>query len=149
MQKFYPERFLKKLANLQLAISLLLTIGIIVAIGTVIEQDQSLAFYQQNYPLSNPILGFINWQFILFFNFDHIYTSYWFIGLLFLFGFSLLSCTLTVQLPVLRRLRRWKFYNDVKKANGIGNTLPVKTTNTLAFHLQRSSYNIFRFNILF
>ena len=144
MQKIYPERILKKLANLQLAISLLLTIGIVVAIGTVIEQDQNLAFYQQNYPLDNPIFGFINWKFLIFFNFDHVYTSYWFIGLLFLFGFSLLSCTLTVQLPVLRRLRRWKFYNDVKKASGIGKNLPLRAINTLAFQLHDSNYNFFR-----
>ena len=144
MQKIYPERILKKLANLQLAISLLLTIGIVAAIGTVIEQDQNLAFYQQNYPLDNPIFGFINWKFLIFFNFDHVYTSYWFIGLLFLFGFSLLSCTLTVQLPVLRRLRRWKFYNDVKKASGIGKNLPLRAINTLAFQLHDSNYNFFR-----
>jgi cytochrome c biogenesis protein len=144
MQKFYPERILKKLANLQLAIGLLLTIGIVVAIGTVIEQDQNLFFYQQNYPLNKPILGFIDWKLLLFFNLDHVYTSYWFIALLFLFGSSLMSCTLSVQLPVLRRLRRWKFYSNVKKANGIGNNLPLNTTNNLTFQLHMSRYNIFR-----
>ena len=58
MQKIYPGRILKKLANLQLAIFLLLSIGIVVAIGTIIEQEQSLAFYQQNYPETNPVAGF-------------------------------------------------------------------------------------------
>ena len=33
--------FLKKLANLQLAIGLLISIGFIIAIGTILEQDQS------------------------------------------------------------------------------------------------------------
>ena len=108
MQKFYPDRFIKKLANLQLAISLLFTIGLVVALGTIIEQDQSLEFYQRNYGETNPILGFITWKLILFLNFDHLYTSYWFLFLLFFFGASLLACTLTVQLPVLRRLRRWQ-----------------------------------------
>lgn len=144
MQKNYPERILKKLANLQLAIVLLLTIGIVVAIGTVIEQDQSLSFYQQNYPENNPILGLIDWKLLLFFNFDHVYTSYWFIALLFLFALSLLSCTLSVQFPVLRRLRRWKFYTNVKKANGIGQILPANTTNNLAYQLHKSNYNVFR-----
>ena len=115
MQKFYPDRILKRLANLQLAILLLLTIGIVVGIGTIIEQDQNLAFYQQNYPESNPILGFISWKLIIALNIDKVYTSYWFIALLLLFGLSLLSCTLTVQFPVLRRLRRWQFYTNVKK----------------------------------
>jgi len=49
-----------------------------------------------------------------------------------------------VQLPVLRRLRRWKFYSNVKKANGIGNNLPLNTTNNLTFQLHMSRYNIFR-----
>ena len=144
MQKNYPDRILKKLANLQLAISFLLIIGVVVAIGTVIEQDKTIAFYQQNYPLDKPILGFINWQFLLFFNFDHVYTSYWFIILLFLFGLSLLSCTLSVQFPVLRKLRRWKFYTNVKRANGIGEVLPRNTTNNFAYQLHNSNYNLFR-----
>jgi len=144
MRKTYPDRILKKLANLQLAIGLLLTIGLVVAIGTIIEQDQSIAFYKQNYSESKPVLGFLTWQTILFFNFDHLYTSYWFIILLFLFSVSLLSCTLTVQFPVLRRLRRWKFYLDVKRVSGIINSLPANTANNLVFQLHRSNYNIFR-----
>ena len=144
MQKIYPERVLKKLANLQLAISLLLIIGIVVAIGTVVEQDQTLAFYQKNYPTNKPILGFLNWQLLLFFNLDHVYTSYWFIFLLILFGLSLFSCTLSVQFPVLRKLRRWKFYLDVKNANGIGEVLPRNTTNNLAYQLHKSNFNLFR-----
>ena len=86
MQKYYPDRIIKKLANLQLAIGLLLTIGIVVALGTFIEQDQSLAFYKQNYPYAKPILGFLNWEIITFLNFDHIYTAWWFLLLLFIFA---------------------------------------------------------------
>ena len=144
MKKLYPERIFKKLANLQLAIGLLLTIGIVVAIGTIIEQDQSITFYQQNYSESQPILGFLTWKILIFLNLDHIYTSYWFILLLFIFSASLLSCTLSVQLPVLRRLRRWKFYTDIAKTNGISNTLPSNTTNNFLYQLQLSKYNTFR-----
>ena len=144
MQKLYPDRLLKKLANLQLAIGLLLTIGIVVAVGTIIEQDQNLTFYQQNYPTSSPIWGFVTWKLITFLSFDHIYTSYWFIALLILFGASLMACTLSVQLPVLRRLRRWKFYSNVKKTNGIYDMLPPNKTNNLVYQLHSSNYNIFR-----
>ena len=56
----------KKLASLQLAIGLLITIGFMIAIGTVIEQDQSLSFYEQNYPEIKPIFGFINWKFFFY-----------------------------------------------------------------------------------
>jgi cytochrome c biogenesis protein len=144
MQKIYPDRFLKKLANLQLAIVLLLLIGVVVAVGTIIEQDQTLSFYQQNYPETKPILGFVNWKLLILFNFDHIYTSYWFNILLFFFAASLFSCTLSVQLPVLRRLRRWKFYTDIKKVNGVRKEIPAKTTNTLIYKLHKTNYNVFR-----
>jgi len=40
---------LKKLANLQLAIALLLIVGVVIAVGTIIEQDQRLTFYKENY----------------------------------------------------------------------------------------------------
>lgn len=143
IQKIYPDRLLKKLANLQLAIALLFTIGIIVAIGTIIEQDQSQTFYQNNYPENQPIFGFLTWKILLLFNLDHVYTSYWFIGFLFLFGLSLFSCTLSVQLPVLRRLRRWTFYTNVK-TKGIENVLPVRVTNNLMYQLHLSNYTTFR-----
>ena len=144
IQKIYPDRLLKKLANLQLAITLLFTIGIVVAVGTIIEQDQTQTFYQQNYPENQPLFGFLTWKILLLFNLDHVYTSYGFIALLFVFGLSLFSCTLSVQLPVLRRLRRWKFYINVKKAKGIGNSLPVRATNNLMYQLHLSNYTTFR-----
>ena len=46
MPKNIKTKFLKKLANLQFAIALLITIGFMVAIGTIIEQDQNLNFYK-------------------------------------------------------------------------------------------------------
>ena len=144
MQKYYPDRIIKKLANLQLAIGLLLTIGIVVALGTFIEQDQSLAFYKQNYPYAKPILGFLNWEIITFLNFDHIYTAWWFLLLLFIFGLSLLSCTLSVQLPALKRFRRWKFYTNITKVQGIEKTLPIHVTNSFIYQLHSSNYHTFR-----
>ena len=144
MQKFYPDRIIKKLANLQLAIGLLLAIGIVVALGTFIEQEQSIAFYKQNYPFDKPILGFLNWELLLFLNLDRVYTSWWFILILIVFGLSLLSCTLSVQLPALKRFRRWKFYTNVKRAQGIEQTLPRNTTNSFTYQLHSSNYHIFR-----
>tara|TARA_B100000475_G_scaffold73607_1_gene52780 strand:- start:649 stop:1947 length:1299 start_codon:yes stop_codon:yes gene_type:complete len=144
MQKISIDRILKKLANLQFAIGLLFTIGIVVAVGTIIEQDQNLAFYQQNYPENNPIWGFINWKGLILFNLDHIYTSYWFLLLLFLFSLSLIACTLTVQLPVLRRLRRWKFYINAENLNAIGKTLPIDTISSVNYQLHASKYNVFK-----
>ena len=62
MPKNIKTKFLKKLANLQFAIALLITIGFMVAIGTIIEQDQNLNFYKENYPEINPMFGFLTWR---------------------------------------------------------------------------------------
>ena len=88
MKTLYFDKILKKLANLKFAIILLFIIMVVIAIGTVITQDQSIAFYQQNYSETNPLMGIIDWKLILFFNFDHIYSSYWFISLIVLLSAS-------------------------------------------------------------
>ena len=75
---------MKKLANLQFAIGLLITIGFMVAVGTIIEQDQSLNFYKENYPEAAPLFGFLSWKIITFFNLDNIYSAWWFIIILLL-----------------------------------------------------------------
>jgi cytochrome c biogenesis protein len=142
MQKIYPDSVIKKLANLKLAITLLLIISVIVALGTFIEQDKSLTFYQQNYPAVNNL--FFTWKTIRFFQLDHVYTSFWFICLITVFSLSLFSCTLSVQLPTLRKFRRWKFYNDISKINGINKDTALITTNTLLYQLHYSEYHIFR-----
>ena len=84
---------LRRLANLKFAIVLLFLIGLIISVGTIIEQNQSLSYYKLNYPEITPIFGFIDWRFIVFFNLNKIYTSYWFLVLLFVFASSLISCT--------------------------------------------------------
>jgi cytochrome c biogenesis protein len=144
MRKFTPGLIIKRLANLKFAIVLLFTIGLVIALGTFIEQEQSLSFYQQNYPETKPILGFINWSIILTLKLDHIYTSSWFIILLVVFSVSLLSCTLTVQLPSLRRFRRWKFFTNLINGGGIEKKLSANTNNAANYTLHYSNYHTFR-----
>jgi len=67
------------LADLRFAISILLIIASSSIIGTVIEQDQSIEIYKLNYPLTNRIFGFLSWDIILKFGFDHVYKTWWFI----------------------------------------------------------------------
>jgi len=116
MQLFSWKRVIKRLANLQLAIGLLFAIGVVIAFGTIIEQNQNINFYQQNYPESNPLFGWLTWKLILRLELNKIYTAYWFLILIVIFGASLIACTLSVQLPALRRFKRWKFYTDTKKS---------------------------------
>ena len=132
------------LGNLRLAIILLLFIAIISSLGTIIEQEKTISFYETNYPISNPIAGFINSDFILFFGLDHVYTANWFLTLLFLFGGSLLSCTISRQIPSLKLARLWKFFKSESKANkmGISFTLSNGSLSQFSYLLRQRQYNV-------
>ena len=80
------QRIFKFLADLRFAITILLIIACFSIIGTVIEQDQSIETYKMNYPLTNQVFGFLSWDIILKFGFDHVYKTWWFISLVLLFG---------------------------------------------------------------
>lgn len=139
-------KFLKKLANLQFAISLLLTIGVVIAIGTVVEQDQSLAFYQENYPELNPLFGFLTWKLIKFLSLDRLYTAWWFVILLLLFGSSLLACTFTTQLPSIKTFKLWKFINQPRqyKSLSVNDNITLELSNTIAYNCNLGNYHFFR-----
>ena len=120
VKQFSFNTLLRRLANLKFAIILLFLIGFSIALGTFIEQDQSLIFYKTNYPDSNPIFGFIDWQFIVRFTLNKIYTSYWFLFILLIFAASLISCTFTTQLPVVKKFKLWQFRKYFKQFEQIG-----------------------------
>jgi len=138
-------RVLKKLANLQLAIGLLFTIGLIIAVGTVIEQDQSLTFYKENYPESNPLFGFLTWNLITFLNLNTIYTAWWFLLILLLFGSSLLACTFTTQLPSIKTFKLWKFLNKPQyKTLNLTSNIKLGLSNTVIYNCNVGKYHFFR-----
>ena len=132
------------LGNLRLAIMLLLFIALISSLGTIIEQEKTISFYETNYPISNPIVGFISSEFILFFGLDHIYTTNWFLILLFLFGGSLLSCTLSRQIPSLKLARLWKFFRREKNTTkmGISFSLSNGSLTQFSYLLRQRQYNV-------
>ena len=59
------QKFLKLLADLRFAITILLIIAFISIIGTIIEQDQSIEIYKLNYPLTNKLFGILSWDLII------------------------------------------------------------------------------------
>lgn len=146
MYNLNKTKLLKKLANLQFAIGLLFTIGIMIAIGTVIEQDQGLNFYKENYPEINPLLGFLNWKIITFFGFDRVYSAWWFLLTLVLFGSSLLACTFTTQLPSVKTFKIWKFITKPKQYQNlkVSNNIKSGILNTVAFTCNENKYHFFR-----
>jgi|TARA_B110000240_G_scaffold20392_1_gene20694 cytochrome c biogenesis protein len=107
-------KFLKYLADLRFAISILLIISSCSIIGTVIEQDQSIEIYKLNYPITNKLFGFLSWETIIQFGFDHVYKTWWFIGLILIFGISLLTCTFLQQFPSIKIARRCQFVRTLE-----------------------------------
>lgn len=104
------QHIFRLLADLRFAIFILLLISFCSITGTIIEQDQPIEMYKINYPLSNPVFGFLSWDQILRFGLDHVYQTWWFLTLIFLFGFSLILCSFLQQLPSLKIARRCQFF---------------------------------------
>ncbi len=109
------RRFVGIIANLKLAIILLLAIAFVSIAGTVIEQAETLSFYQQNYPESPALYGFLTWKVILAWGLNHVYSTWWYLSLLIIFGASLTACTFTRQLPALKAAHKWKYYQQPKQ----------------------------------
>jgi cytochrome c biogenesis protein len=146
MKYNFVTRFVKRLANLQLAISLLFTIGFTIAIGTIIEQDQSLAFYKENYPTDKPLFGFLTWKLVTFLNLDHLYTAWWFLLILFLFAGSLIACTFTTQLPSIKTFKLWKFYTQPKQFKSliVDSKIQPEVSNAFVYNCNKKKYHFFR-----
>nr|YP_009297041.1 c-type cytochrome biogenensis protein [Ceramium japonicum]AOM66384.1 c-type cytochrome biogenensis protein [Ceramium japonicum] len=102
---------LKIFSNLNFAICILFIILFFSMLGSIIEQHQSLAYYQNLYPIKSSNIMNFNWKLIIDLGLDHIYESWWFLFILIILSCSLIICTFSVQLPSLRNARRWKFIN--------------------------------------
>lgn len=146
MKDKYTTKIVKNLANLQFAIILLFTIGLIISVGTIIEQDQTIGFYKQSYPYETPVFGFLTWKVILVLGLDHLYSTWWFLLLLFLFVGSLLACTFTNQLPSVKTFKIWKFYNQPTnfKKLSISSNIQLESSSTFAYHCNRTKHHFFR-----
>jgi cytochrome c biogenesis protein len=130
VKRYFKRELLPVLADLRLAIVLLLAIALFSIVGTVIEQGQSLAFYQTNYPEDPALFGFLSWRVILIVGLNEVYRSWWFLSLLILFGASLTACTFTRQLIALRWFSRpWNFYTQPRQFNKLALSTEVPATN--------------------
>jgi cytochrome c biogenesis protein len=129
-----------------LAIVLLLAIAFFSISGTVIEQGQTLEFYQQNYPEHPALFGFLTWKVVLAVGLDHVYRTWWFLSLLILFGTSLTACTFTRQLPALKAARHWKYYTEPRQFQKLALSAELDRGNldTLTPLLEKQRYKVFR-----
>ncbi|MEL6438546.1 MAG: cytochrome c biogenesis protein [Cyanobacteria bacterium J06621_8] len=144
--RFYWRRFLTMIADLRLAIVLLLAIAILSITGTIIEQAETLTFYQQNYPEFPALYGFLTWKVILAWGLNHVYSTWWYLSLLILFGASLTACTFTRQLPALKTANRWKFYQKPKQFEklALSTELDEGSIQRLIPLLQQQSYQVWQ-----
>lgn len=140
------QNFFRLVADLRFSIFLLLLISLFSIIGTVIEQDQSIETYKLNYPFSNPVLGFLTWDRILKLGLDHVYKSWWFFTLIFLFGLSLISCTFLQQFPSLKIARRCQFFRKTSQFYRLKNftTLNKFSFNKILSQIKSNQYSIFQ-----
>ena len=146
VKRYFRKDLIPVLADLRLAIALLLAIAIFSISGTVIEQGQTLAFYQENYPESPALFGFLTWKFVLFTGLDHVYRTWWFLSILILFGASLTACTFTRQITALRWFSRtWNFYSKPRQFGkmALSTELEAGDVEWLKAELGDRSYKVF------
>jgi cytochrome c biogenesis protein len=146
-KRYFQRELVPLLADLRLAILLLLAIALFSVAGTVIEQGETLAFYQANYPEHPALFGFLTWKTILTLGLDHVYRTWWFLSLLILFGSSLTACTFKRQLPALRWFSRtWNFYTQPRQFHKftLSTELPQVSLEDLVPLLEKRRYRIFR-----
>jgi cytochrome c biogenesis protein len=139
------QKSFRLLADLRFSIFILLLISLFSIIGTVIEQDQSIEIYKINYPLTNPVFGVLSWDRIIRFGLDHVYKTWWFLGLIFLFGLSLILCSFLQQLPSLKIARRCQFFRTTNQFYRlkISTILNNFSFNKILARLKNQKYSIF------
>nr|YP_009122274.1 cytochrome c biogenesis protein Ccs1 [Vertebrata lanosa]AJH66032.1 cytochrome c biogenesis protein Ccs1 [Vertebrata lanosa] len=105
--KNFLWKFFKKLANLNFSLFILSLIIVFCILGSVLEQEQDKLYYVVNYPKYISLIVFLG--------LDHLFRTWWFIACIIVLVASLISCSLTTQLPSLKNARRWKFIYSNKK----------------------------------
>jgi cytochrome c biogenesis protein len=140
------QKVFRLLADLRFAIFILLLISFCSIAGTIIEQDQPIEVYKINYPLINPIFGFLSWDHIIQLGLDHVYKTWWFVTLIVLFGCSLTLCSFLQQLPSIKIARRCQFFRTTSpfyrlKVSTILNNLSF---NKIIARIKSEQYSVFQ-----
>ena len=141
------SKVLNWLCSLKIAILLLLLIAISCAAGTIIPQQESDQFYYETFNKS-PFLGLINGKILLLFEFNHVYTSFWFLFLLIWLGIALAFCSFRRQLPILKSALNWIDYKSPRQiaklsiAQTIQNNNPSESLEKLKVNLKKQGWNI-------
>ena len=122
------SQILNWLSSLKIAILLLLIVALSCALGTVIPQQESDQFYYDKFN-NSPFLGIINGKILLLFEFNHIYTSFWFLLLLIWLSIALAVCSFRRQLPILKSSLNWIDYKSPRQIKKLSISQTLKTEN--------------------
>ncbi|KAM7253558.1 hypothetical protein ACFE04_021712 [Oxalis oulophora] len=143
--KKISRKVLATLSNLYLAIGEMFAVATLMAIGTGIDQGEKPEYYFQNYPEENPVLGFFTWRWVLTLGFDHMFSSPIFLGTLILLGASLMACTYTTQIPLVKVAKRWNFMQSAEaiRKQEFSDTLPSASVQDLGVLLMGAGYEVF------
>ena len=136
------NQVLNWLSSLKIAILLLLIIAISCAFGTLIPQQESDQFYYENFN-KNPFLGLLNGKILLLFEFNHIFTSFWFLFLLTWLGVALAVCSFRRQLPILKSALSWIDYKSPKQITKLSISQAI-ITNDLSKDLEKLKNNLIK-----
>ena len=130
-------RLVAWIADLRVAIVLLLVIAVASGIGTAIPQKESEAFYHQLYDPA-PWLGLVRGDGVLGLQLDHVYSSGWFLALLAWLGLALLLCSWRRQWPALQASLRWIDYRKPRQLSklSVAETLPSPDAEADLSHLE-------------
>jgi len=148
MKAFNFQKSFKIFNDFYFALSILALIAILSSFGSFIEQDEPISFYQENYPLERPIYGFITYQLLLGFGLDHVYTTWWFLGLLLILGISLVSCSITRQFPLLDNSKEYFFKKQKTSFLNLPFSIKIKNffylKETIILKLQSLNFYIYQ-----
>ncbi|XP_040364833.1 cytochrome c biogenesis protein CCS1, chloroplastic isoform X3 [Rosa chinensis] len=145
--KRLPRKILSALSYLPLAIGEMFVIAGLMALGTFIDQGEAPDHYFDKYPESNPILGIFTWRWVLALGFDHMYSSPIFLATLALLAASLMACTYTTQIPLVKVARRWSFLqsSEAIQKQEFSEALPRASVQDLGVILMGAGYEVSQF----
>jgi cytochrome c biogenesis protein len=126
------QKFLKIIIDLKFAMLVLALIALTSSLGSFIEQDEPITFYENTY--LQPIYGFIDSKLILKVGLDHVYTTWWFLSLLILLSISLIGCTISRQFPLFKNSKEYFF----KKQNNSFLFLPFSIKIKNIYYLKEN-----------
>ena len=146
MKLLQIQKSFRIFTDLKFALLVLAVLAVASSLGSFIEQDEAISFYEENYKI--PIYGFISAQLILSLGLDHVYVTWWFLLLLVTLAVSLTSCTITRQFPLFINSKDYFFR---KKGNSfLGLPFSVKIKNiyylkeTILLKIQNMNFYIYQ-----